>query len=435
MGRLTERDGVHHRDIVYQPLPSQRDFHKSNARFKGFSGPIGSGKSQALCHEAIRLSYINAGRTGLIGAPTYPMLRDATQAAFVETLELNGLPYSFNKSDGVLTMRDSGSQILFRAMDEFERLRGTNIAWFGLDELTYTREEAWLRLEGRLRDAKAKRLCGFAVWTPKGFDWVYRKFIEGNAAERYDVVRAGAFENRHILDAIPDYYERLKGSYDESFFLQEVMGEYLNANGKRVYAPFDIKQHVKALKPLPYLPICWALDFNVNPLCSVVAQVDGDTVRVLDEVVLNGACTQEACDEFSKRYGGHFAGYSIYGDASGQARSTKGSSDYDIVTTHFKTHRERMTFEVPKHNPFVRDRVQAVNGKLKSAAGEVRLEIDPKCKELIKDLEQVSYKEDGQEIDKNKDKKRTHSSDALGYLIYSVRKAAVTFGEQSNRIL
>ena len=45
------------RDIKYCPLPSQRKFHDSTARFKGFSGPIGSGKSQALCHEAIKLSY------------------------------------------------------------------------------------------------------------------------------------------------------------------------------------------------------------------------------------------------------------------------------------------------------------------------------------------------------------------------------------------
>ena len=74
-------------------------------------------------------------------------------------------------------MKDTGSRILFRAVDEFERLRGTNLAWFGLDELTYTPEEAWLRLEGRLRDPKATRLCGFAVWTPKGYDWVYERFM------------------------------------------------------------------------------------------------------------------------------------------------------------------------------------------------------------------------------------------------------------------
>jgi hypothetical protein len=26
-------------------------------------------------------------------------------------------------------------------VEEFDRLRGTNLAWFGLDELTYTQEE------------------------------------------------------------------------------------------------------------------------------------------------------------------------------------------------------------------------------------------------------------------------------------------------------
>jgi hypothetical protein len=62
-------------EIDYVPLPSQNKFHASTARFKGLSGPIGSGKSQALCQEAIRLSYLNPGRTGLIGAPTYPSCR------------------------------------------------------------------------------------------------------------------------------------------------------------------------------------------------------------------------------------------------------------------------------------------------------------------------------------------------------------------------
>src|SRR6201986_2073878 len=124
-------------EIKYQPLPSQKRFHQSTARFKGFSGPIGSGKSAALCQEAIRLTYVNPGRTGLLGAPTYPMLRDSMLAALLETLGDNEIPYELNKADNVLTMKDTGSRILLRAVDEFERLRGTNLAWFGLDELTY----------------------------------------------------------------------------------------------------------------------------------------------------------------------------------------------------------------------------------------------------------------------------------------------------------
>ncbi|MCL5746524.1 MAG: hypothetical protein M1541_21765, partial [Acidobacteria bacterium] len=151
MGRDTGT-GVRVRSIAYRPLPSQWKFHSTKARFKGFSGPIGSGKSQALCQEAIKLSYLNAGRLGLLGAPTYPMLRDATLTAFLEILGQSSIPYDLNKAENVLTLKDTGSRILFRSLDEFERLRGTNLAWFGVDELTYTAEEAWLRLEGRLRD-------------------------------------------------------------------------------------------------------------------------------------------------------------------------------------------------------------------------------------------------------------------------------------------
>ena len=233
--------------IQYDPLPSQKRFHDSTARFKGFSGPIGSGKSQALCQEAIKMSYINPGRLGLIGAPTYPMLRDATQPTLFEILDGNHIPYDFNKADNVLVMKDSRTRILFRSMDEFERLRGTNLAWFGLDELSYTQEQAWLRMEGRLRDPKAKRLCGFAVWTPKGFDWVYRRFLS-EQVEGYDTIIAKPFENRHLLKAVPDFYERLKSSYGENFYQQEVLGQYLNMAGGLVYSAFRRDTHVAKLE-------------------------------------------------------------------------------------------------------------------------------------------------------------------------------------------
>jgi hypothetical protein len=211
--------------IEYKPLESQQKFHDSAARFKGFSGPIGSGKSQALCQEALKLSYLNVGRTGLIGAPTYPMLRDATQAAFLEILDRNRIRYELNRAENLLTLGETRSKILFRAVEEFERLRGSNLAWFGLDELTYTSEEAWLRLEGRLRDPKAQRLCGFAVWTPKGYDWVHERFVT-RRVEGYETILARPFENRFLLDRIPDYYGRLKSSYDARFYQQEVLGEY-----------------------------------------------------------------------------------------------------------------------------------------------------------------------------------------------------------------
>jgi hypothetical protein len=126
---------------------------------------------------------------GLIGAPTYPMLRDAAQTALIEVLDRNRIPYEWNRSESYLLMKETHSKILLRAVDEFERLRGSNLAWFGIDELTYAPEAAWLRLEGRLRDPKATRLCGFGVWTPKGYDWVHRRFIAERVEGRRTHIR------------------------------------------------------------------------------------------------------------------------------------------------------------------------------------------------------------------------------------------------------
>lgn len=420
--------------IKYDPLPSQRAFHESKARFKGFSGPIGSGKSQALCHEAIRLTYLNPGRMGLMGSPTYPMLRDSTQASLFELLDLNDIPYSQNKAENILTMKDTNSKIIFRSMDEFERLRGTNLAWFGLDELTYTQEEAWLRLEGRLRDPKAKRLCGFAVWTPKGFDWVYRRFISGEV-EGYEAIIAKPFENRHLLSQIPDFYDRLRGSYDAKFYQQEVMGSYLNLTGGKVYSSFAREDHIADLELDARFPLLWALDFNVDPMSSVIAQIVGGKVRVLNELFLRNSTTKDAAGEFLRRYPRHDAGVIVYGDASGYQQQTTGATDYEIVKECFQIHSNiPVQYRAPRSNPSIRDRVNLTNAKLRSANGEISLMVDRRCKELVKDFEQVSYKPDTNMIDKDRDKMRTHLSDALGYLLWQECRPSAQVGERRERL-
>lgn len=422
------------RKIKYAPLPSQWRFHKSDARFKGFSGPIGSGKSQALCHEAIKLSYVNQGSTGLIGAPTFPMLRDATQSSLMEILNANGIPFDFNRAEMVLTVKETGSRILLRSLEDFERLRGTNLAWFGVDELTYTQEEAWLRLEGRLRDPKAKRLCGFGVWTPKGFDWVYRRFFRATV-DGYETVLAKPYENRHVLEQIPDFYERLKSSYDARFFEQEALGQYLNVSAGLVYGSFDRARNVKAVEVDGKRPLLWALDFNVDPMSSVVAQKDGEEIRVLDEIVLRRASTWDACEEFHTRFGDHEKGVTIYGDASGARMQTAGTTDYEMVKQFFaKVRYRKFRFRVPAANPGVRDRVLLLNSKFLNAAGETRLAIDPKCKGLIQDFEEVTYKPDSSAIDKDRDPQRTHLSDALGYLVWQECRPQAKFGERERRL-
>ncbi len=432
----TRRGQVIERTIRYDALPSQKRFHDCTARFKGFSGPVGSGKSLALCQEAIRLSYINQGRLGLIGAPTYPMLRDATQATFFQICRESALPFEFAKATNTVVMSDTRSTILFRSLDEFEHIRGTNLAWFGVDEMTYTTEESWNRLEGRLRDGEAARLCGFGVWTPKGFDWLYRRF-KSNPIPGYALIEAEPFENKHLLETVPDFYDRLKASYDDRFFQQEVLGKYVHLTAGQVYYAFDRRQHTGRFERDPWRPLAWSWDFNLNPMCSVLCQERGDEVVVLDEIVIQTSSTPEVCELFLSAYGDHRGGIEVYGDASGEhGHTVTGRSDFHLIREFLKQHEElRGEVRTLSANPPVRDRVNVVNSRLRNAQGEKRVLVDNKCKELIQDLEQVSYKADTSVIDKDRDPKRSHCSDALGYYLWWKYRPLAKVGERAHRLM
>ncbi len=424
------------RVITYDALPSQKRFHESVARFKGFSGPVGSGKSLALCQEAIRLTYVDVGRTGLIGAPTFPMLRDSTQVTFFDICSKARLPLDFNKSTNTVTMLDSGSRILFRSLEEYERLRGPNLAWFGVDEMTYTPEASWERLEGRLRDPDAERLCGFGVWTPKGFDWCYRRF-KSEPVAGYELVEALAYENSHLLAKVPDFYQRLRASYDAKFFQQEVLGEYLNVTAGQVYYAFDRRLNTQNYLVEAMQPLLWSWDFNLNPMCSVICQQRGEEVVVVDEIVIETSSTPEVCEEFLTRYSGHRGGLQVFGDASGEAGHTvTGNSDFHIIREFLGRHPELQgVVNTLTKNPAVRDRVNVMNARLKTVDDKRHLLVSHNCKELILDLEEVRYKTGTGQIDKDTDARRTHLSDALGYYLWWRYRPLSRAGEQSRRVM
>jgi hypothetical protein len=401
---------------------------------KGFSGPVGSGKSAALAFEALRLAFINEGRQGMLAAPTLAMLRGATLMGLYRVMEEQDIEFDVRKSDGEITICGPDSVILLRSLEEPERLRGTNLAWFGVDELSYTREEGWLRLEARLRDPKAKQLSGFGVWTPQGHDWIYKRFIK-TPVSGYDCVRAKPFENRFLLDRTPDYYERLESSYDPKFYQQEVLGEFVNSRADRVYHCFERGVHVAPQKYDPTKPLIWSLDFNVAPMSSVLLQYQGSRLAVIDEIVLDRATTEEACIEFENRYKRHKGPLEIYGDASGKNMHTTGTSDYTMLQSYLtRAGFRNIKLRVPPSNPPVLSRVRKVNGLLTNALGEVRLEIDPRCEELIRDLEEVLFKPESGVIDKIRDLKRTHASDALGYAVWQLFGEKAQAGEVRQRL-
>jgi len=105
--------------IRFRLRPKQKVFVENKERWSFYVGGLGAGKTFAGAVRSIYYSIEYPGSFGLIGAPTYPMLRDTTQRTFFELLPPQ-LIANYNKNEAKLILTN-GTEILFRSMDQPER--------------------------------------------------------------------------------------------------------------------------------------------------------------------------------------------------------------------------------------------------------------------------------------------------------------------------
>ena len=401
------------------------------ARFRVLAAGRRFGKTYLALTELCRAAW-SPGRKVWYVAPTYK------QAKRIAWGPLKHLTQSYwaakpNESDLRVDL-SSGGSIALRGADNYDGLRGDGLDFIVLDEYASMARQAWTEvLRPALSDRRGRALF---IGTPKGFNHFYDQFQ--NASSQQDWA-AFQFTTEQGGNVAREELESAAGELDERTYRQEFQASFENLAHGLVYYAFDRKENVQRIPYLRQYAICWALDFNVNPMCSVIAQIEDQSTRadrlngfrsvrvnVIDEIVLADSNTLDACRAFVARMQhvnpGSVVDVQLYGDAAGGARSTAGKSDYQIIREFFRTEtRFRVTYHVPSANPSVRDRVNAVNGMLCNSQGTRRLFIDPRSRRLIHDLERVSWKADGYgnlgaQLDKS-DPELTHVSDALGYLV------------------
>jgi hypothetical protein len=251
-----------------------------------------------------------------------------------------------------------------------------------------------------------------------------------------------------------EYKEGLLKSFDPKLAEAMLFAKFVPVMRGACYHAFDRAVHVrdslrliypnqpvyttamgKIQFPPQYCPLWWSLDFNVDPLCSVIGQwlpekeyhTDhrAKSWRVLDEITLHNSDTEASCREFLKRYGGWPGKVIIYGDANGWRRTTAqaGLTDYRIVEKMLRpVFGTRLEFRIRPMNPAQRDRVNAVNARLETYDGKSHFVISgQKCPKTIQDIETVTWIAGSHLIDKSKIAKvtisSTHFTDALGYAI------------------
>lgn len=362
------------------------------------------------------------GSSGMIAAPTYPMLRDATLATFRSICDASkpSIIKSLNKADMDMELVN-GTKIAWRSADNPDRLRGPTLDWFWFDEAAMMSKQAWDIAIGTLRG-------GGPAWvttTPRGYSWLHDLFVKKESAN-YELVRATMRSNQFASD---EFKASMEERYAGAWAKQELEGEFVEWADAPCYTSF--RREINASRPLQHLydkrkPLILACDFNVRYMCWPIGQVIDGKPIVLNEIVRrNPVDIDSMVRDFRNLYPDHPGEIWVYGDASGHNRSVQSDkgSNYDLMRLGLQTYPSPVQFMVPRSNPAPTARISAVNRMFRGEQGIARLEIDPvTCPELILDLLQTEWDKSGtteKQINKPEDPRseRSHATSGLGYWI------------------
>lgn len=416
-----------------------RQFHRSTDRIKAMIGGLGSSKTVTLCAEGIFAGFANLGCVGALFEPTFPLVRDVLKPSLEQRLEAFGLrrgrDWTLNTTEWawrVLGGADRGGfTILGRAAgrDSFERIIGLNLGWAGLDEPAECPREALAMIRTRVRDPRARAPRVFMTGTPNPGTWV-SAWIR-NPSEGARIITASTDGNPWIEQA---YLDSLTEDFDPKALEAYRHGKAVSLTGNAYHAFHKADWPDGNLQRITYdptRPVILSLDNNRDPLCAGLWQQDGKHVDEFAEVTLRGGSWGALAEAVHQRMGGRApAGLTLCGDAVLRGTIRDEESDwggYQSVAEQLGRLFPglRCQLRVPKANPLVVTRLETHNRLLVNAKCERRMRIDPSCKEMILDLEEVALDKDGG-LDKRSDKARTHHADHAGYLACAL--FPMTFG-------
>lgn len=323
--------------INYTPLKAGAEFHASPSSRKLAKGGKGSGKTEALLHEAFMLSQEFPNNRGLLARETFGEVEEILIDPMLDIVpEALILDYSQQKHKLIFT---NGSIIYFRALDEARKFKGLNLGFFGIDEVDAIKQEVWLQLEGQLRRPGVRRV-GMGTTNPTPYEhWVYEMFVK-NQFPNYEVFTFRTKDNPYLPK---DFYDNLFRTMPESWVKRYLEGEWGSISlGDRVYTGFSEKLHREdRLVYNPSLPVIRGWDFGLSGQCVIFAQRRGDLgLDFLDEIFRKNMTSRDFARLVGQYEQEHFpnAMYEDYGDVAGGHRDpTSGRSPIEEIGSELHT--------------------------------------------------------------------------------------------------
>lgn len=417
---------------LYTPHSLQLAFHRLAGRFRFTVVAWGrqTGKSTAALNHVLKEAWEHPNHTYWFVSPT----GDQAEIQFRRLIGMlwgcRELIAKWNQTK-LRVKLINGSQIVFKSGEVFNKLRSESLNGVVIDEVRDQKPGLWtLVLRPMLNTTK-----GWAIFisTPNGFDAFYDFYEHArlDSSGEWGCMHAPATQCPLYS---PEEIESNRKEMSEAEFAQEIMAEFRDLTRGRAYANYGAHNE-RSDSPFnpgeewsPYLPVVVGLDFNVAPMAWTLGQSHDKHCHFGDEIYDLDTHTQK-CAEFIlvpkllelpidiKR-----VGVELIGDASGKADKTSavGHTDYSLVCAELDRAGIRWVNLTPTGNPSVRDRVNTVNARLKSGAGEVRLTINPiKAKFLKRDFTRQVWKDGGNyELSSGTKKDLGHMSDGAGYVVH-----------------
>lgn len=284
-------------------------------------------------------------------------------------------------------------------MDECEKAPKFREAWLGTIRATLTdfKGDAWFLSTPKFGKTFFKELSGY----PEKFtNWVSWLFT--------------TYDNPHID---PEEIEDARRTMDPLYFRCEFLAEDVDLTGKPFLYNFNPERHIVTglqFDPLSELQI--SFDFNVDPITAVVGQYVKGQIRLLKEYRLENSNVYELCDRIRADY--PTALYLVTGDAAGRQRSALSNGNINYYTViRQKLNLSDGQLKVMGVNPAVSDTRVLFNSILQN----FDYVVDKSCTFAIEDFKYVEVDDNG-DIDKKKDKHRSHLLDAERYRINTFYK-------------
>ena len=300
----------------------------------------------------------------------------------------------------------NGAQIALRGADNEDSLRGVSLSSLVVDEAAYVKQSAW---EMVLRPALSDQ--GGPAWfitTPAGLNWFYDLWERAQEEPDWSSFSFTTIEGGNVP---PEEIAAAKRTLDERTFKQEYLASFETLAG-RVFPDFD-KDNITEKVADTGGPVLVGLDFNVSIMAGCIASKVGDTIHIWDEIAVKNSNTSEIAQMLAQRFKDRDV--IVYPDPTGAARKTSasGKTDHGILREY------GLRVVAPKAPWAVKDRLNATNWLVCNAEGERRMYVHPRCKNVIKSMMNLTYKEGTEDFVPDKESGLDHHADGLGYMILS----------------